>query len=290
MRVLRHPTEARELREENRRTGDKVGLVPTMGYLHEGHNSLLKAARTDCDLVVMSLFVNPTQFRAGEDLSTYPRDEERDFGIAEKSGVDVVYAPDPGDVYPSGFASRVEVTGLTEVLDGSESSRGPGHFAGVTTIVSKLFNLFDPDVSYFGQKDAQQATVIKRMTEDLDFRTEVVVLPTVRERDGLAMSSRNAYLSPESRERATAIWAALMETETVYPREGLEAALRAGRERLASAGIEPEYYEARYPGTLDPATDDSHEPILVAVAAKVDGTRLIDNILIEPTKQSRSTK
>jgi len=290
MKVLRNPAEARELREENRRTGNKVGLVPTMGYLHEGHNSLLKAARTDCEVVVMSLFVNPTQFRAGEDLSTYPRDEERDFEIAERAGVDVIYTPQPDDVYPPGFASKVEVTGLTEVLDGSEASRGPGHFSGVTTIVSKLFNLFDPDVAYFGQKDAQQATVIKRMAEDLDFRTEVVVLPTVRERDGLAMSSRNAYLSPESRERATAIWAALVETETVYPEAGLEKALEAGRERLASAGIEPEYFEARYPGTLDPATDDSREPILVAVAAKVDGTRLIDNILIEPTKQTRSTK
>lgn len=290
MRVLRHPAEARAFREESRQTGNKVGLVPTMGYLHEGHNSLLKAARADCDVVVMSLFVNPTQFRAGEDLSTYPRDEERDFGIAESSGVDVIYAPDPDDVYPPGFASKVEVTGLTEVLDGSEASRGPGHFSGVTTIVSKLFNLFDPDVAYFGQKDAQQATVIKRMAEDLDFRTEVVVLPTVRERDGLAMSSRNAYLSPESRERATAIWAALVETERVYPEDGLESALEAGRDRLAAAGIEPEYFEARYPGTLDPATDDSHEPILVAVAAKVDGTRLIDNILIEPSKQARSTK
>ena len=288
MKVIRHPSELREIREENRGSGAKVGLVPTMGYLHEGHNSLLKAAREQSDIVVMSLFVNPTQFKAGEDLSSYPRDEERDFAIAERAGVDLVYAPQPDDVYPSGFATKVEVTGLTEILCGSEDSRGPGHFSGVTTIVAKLLNAVDPDFAYFGQKDAQQASVIKRMAEDLDFRTEIVVLPTVRERDGLAMSSRNAYLSPESRERATAIWAALLETERTYSEDGLDAAIDAGVRHLKTAGIDPEYFEARYPGTLDPAIDDSEEPILVAVAAKVDGTRLIDNILIEPRK-TRST-
>ncbi len=288
MKVLRDPAELREARETNRVSGTKVGLVPTMGYLHEGHDSLLKTAREQSDLVVMSLFVNPTQFKAGEDLSSYPRDEVRDLAIAEAAGVDLVYAPDPDDVYPSGFATKVEVTGLTEVLCGSEDSRGPGHFSGVTTIVAKLLNAVDPDYAYFGQKDAQQASVIKRMAEDLDFRTEIIVLPTVRERDGLAMSSRNAYLSPESRERATAIWAALLEAERAYPQEGLDAALDAGVRHLQTAGIEPEYFEARFPGTLDPAIDDSEEAILVAVAAQVDGTRLIDNILIEPRK-NRST-
>lgn len=284
MKILRTPSELRVVRERNQQSGEKVGLVPTMGYLHEGHTSLLKAAREQSDLVVMSLFVNPAQFRAGEDLSSYPRDEERDLAIAEQAGVDLIYAPGPDDVYPSGFATKVEVTGLTEVLCGSEDGRGAGHFSGVTTIVAKLLNLIDPDFAYFGQKDAQQASVIKRMAEDLDFRTQIIVLPTVRERDGLAMSSRNAYLSPESRERATAIWAALLETERAYPVEGLDAALDAGIRHLGSAGIEPEYFEARYPGTLDPAIDDSEEAILVAVAAEVDGTRLIDNILIEPGK------
>ncbi|MDQ2700018.1 MAG: pantoate--beta-alanine ligase [Actinomycetota bacterium] len=290
MKVLRRPAELFEFREGNRRDGTIVGLVPTMGYLHEGHNSLLQAAREDCDAVVMSLFVNPAQFSAGEDLSTYPRDEERDFAIAEESGVDLVYAPSPEDVYPAGFATKVEVTGLTEVLCGSDRGRGPGHFSGVTTIVSKLLNAVDPDIAYFGQKDAQQATVIRRMAEDLDFRTRIVILPTIRERDGLAMSSRNAYLSPAARKRATAIWAALLETESVYPERGLSAALEAGRARLQQAGIEPEYFEARYPGTLDPAGENTQEAILVAVAAEVDGTRLIDNILIEPTKQPRSTE
>ncbi|MBX7188761.1 MAG: pantoate--beta-alanine ligase [Solirubrobacterales bacterium] len=275
------------LRDELRGQTVTVGLVPTMGYLHEGHNSLLKAARAENDAVVMSLFVNPTQFKAGEDLSTYPRDEERDLAIAESSGVDFIYAPLPDDVYPSGFATKVEVEGLTEVLCGSETSRGPGHFAGVTTVVTKLLNAVDPDVAYFGQKDAQQATVIRRMAEDLEFRTRIVILPTVRERDGLAMSSRNAYLSPEARERATAIWASLLETESVFSESGLDAALEAGRRHLQSAGITPEYFEARYPGTLDPAEGTGTDPILVAVAAKVDGTRLIDNILIEPSSTSR---
>ena len=290
MKVLRNPAEMHALREELRRQPVSVGLVPTMGYLHEGHNSLLRTAREENEVVVMSLFVNPTQFKAGEDLSTYPRDEQRDLAIAEGSGVDYVYAPLPDDVYPAGFASKVEVEGLTEVLCGSETSRGPGHFSGVTTIVAKLLNSVDPDVAYFGQKDAQQATVIRRMAEDLEFRTKIVILPTVRERDGLAMSSRNAYLSPESREKATAIWASLLETESVFAEDGLEAALAAGTRHLEMAGITPEYFEARYPGTLDPAEGTGEEPILVAVAAVVDGTRLIDNILIEPSSNTRRTQ
>jgi pantoate--beta-alanine ligase len=284
MKVLRTPAEMGEAREQARHDRITVGLVPTMGYLHEGHNSLLKAARDQCDRVVMSLFVNPTQFRPGEDLSIYPRDEQRDLAIARAAGVDLVYAPDVDDVYPPGFATEVAVTGLTEVLCGSPGSRGPSHFTGVTTIVAKLLNTVDPDYAYFGQKDVQQATVIQRMAEDLDFRTRIVVLPTVRERDGLAMSSRNAYLTDEARERAAAIWKALLETESVYATSGLEAGLEAGRQELDRAGITPEYFEARYPGTLDRAEADSEEAILVAVAADVDGTRLIDNILIEPEK------
>jgi pantoate--beta-alanine ligase len=287
MKTLRLPVEMHEQRDQLRHSGEKVGLVPTMGYLHEGHVSLLEAARGQCDRVVMSLFVNPTQFRPDEDLSEYPRDEKRDFAIAEEAGVDFIYAPAPETVYPEGFATKVEVEGLTAVLCGSRDGRGPGHFSGVTTIVAKLLNSVDPDVAFFGQKDAQQATVIRRMAEDLDFRTEIVIQPTVRERDGLALSSRNAYLSAPARERASAIWSALLETEAVYPDQGLDSALVAGRRKLEQAGIEPEYFEARYPGTLDPADDEPGEAILVAVAAEVDGTRLIDNILIEPDKQVR---
>lgn len=284
MKVLRDPADLSIARDDARRVGITVGLVPTMGYLHEGHNSLLKAAREQCDRVVMSLFVNPTQFRPGEDLGSYPRDEQRDLAIAREAGVDLVYAPEPEKIYPAGFATEVTVTGLTEVLCGSSDSRGPEHFSGVATIVAKLFNAVDPDFAYFGQKDAQQATVIKRMAEDLDFRTRVVVLPTVRDRDGLAMSSRNAYLSEGARERAAAIWKALLETESVYETAGLEASLEAGRNELERAGITPEYFEARFPGTLDPVEAGGDEAILVAVAAEIDGTRLIDNILIEPEK------
>lgn len=289
MKLLRTPAEMHDLRDEHRRLAPSVGLVPTMGYLHEGHGSLLAAARAECEVVVMSLFVNPTQFRAGEDLASYPRDEARDLAIAEAAGVDIVYAPLPDDIYPAGFATRVEVEGLTEVLCGSETSRGAGHFAGVTTIVAKLLNAVDPDAAYFGQKDAQQATVIRRMAEDLEFRTRIVILPTVRERDGLALSSRNAYLSPAAREKASAIWASLLETESVFAEAGLEAALKAGRRHLADSGITPEYFEARYPGTLDLADGEGSDPILVAVAAQVDGTRLIDNILIEPESDTRRT-
>ena len=179
-----------------------------MGYLHEGHLSLLRAARAECDLVVMSLFVNPTQFGPGEDLDRYPRDEERDLRLAAEAGVDLVYAPAVDEVYPEGFATAVEVGGgLTAVLDGDPARRGPEHFRGVTTVVAKLFNSVGPDVAYFGQKDAQQAAVIQRMVRDLDFPVRIEVMPTVREPDGLAMSSRNAYLDarrPPARRRALA--------------------------------------------------------------------------------------
>ena len=173
-----------------------------MGSLHEGHLSLLRAAREECDLVVMSLFVNPAQFGPGEDLDRYPRDEERDARLATEAGVDLVYAPSVAEVYPEGFGTSVVVDGLTEVLDGDPAQRGPEHFRGVTTVVAKLLNTVQPDVAYFGQKDAQQLAVIRRMVRDLDIPVQVEGLPTVRDDDGLALSSRNAYLGAEDRERA----------------------------------------------------------------------------------------
>jgi pantoate--beta-alanine ligase len=266
-----------------RREGHSIGLVPTMGFLHEGHLSLLRAARSECDVVVMSLFVNPAQFRPGEDLDRYPRDEERDLRLAMEAGVDFVYAPPVEEVYPEGFATQVEVGGdLTEVLDGDPSRRGPEHFRGVTTVVAKLFNSVQPDVAYFGQKDAQQAAVIRRMVADLDFPVRIEVLPTVREPDGLAMSSRNAYLGLEDRERAAALSRALRLAEETARVESLAAGLAVARAELEAAGIEPEYLEARDAESLQPATALNGSPVLIALAAQVGGARLIDNVVIRP--------
>ncbi|HEY0317160.1 MAG TPA: pantoate--beta-alanine ligase [Solirubrobacterales bacterium] len=281
--VLRSKAELRAALEPARRGGQAIGLVPTMGYLHEGHLSLLRAARADCDLVVMSLFVNPTQFGPGEDLDRYPRDEERDLLLASEAGVDIVFAPEVSEVYPHGFSSRVEVGGpLTMVLDGDPTRRGPEHFRGVTTVVAKLFNVVDPDVAYFGQKDAQQAAVIRRMVRDLDFPLRIEVLPTVREADGLAMSSRNAYLEPADRERAVALSRALALVEREAGNGSLSAAVDAGRRELAAAEVEPEYLEARDAESLEPVSELGERPVLVAVAARVGAARLIDNVLIRP--------
>ncbi|MFT3865359.1 MAG: pantoate--beta-alanine ligase [Solirubrobacterales bacterium] len=283
-RVVRGVDDLRAALAPHRREGRTIGLVPTMGFLHEGHVSLLRAARAQCDVVVMSLFVNPTQFGPNEDLDRYPRDEERDLRLAGEAGTDLVFAPVVEELYPDGFASAVEVTGrLTSVLDGDPGRRGPGHFRGVTTIVAKLFNIVGPDVAYFGQKDAQQAAVIKRMVRDLDFPLRVEVMPTVREEDGLAMSSRNVYLEGEDRLRAVAISRALAACEQqALALDSLDAGLAAARIELAAAAIEPEYLEARDAETLEPVEGIADRPVLVAVAAKVGGARLIDNVLIEP--------
>ncbi len=282
-RVVRAKAALRAELDGLRRQGQTIGLVPTMGYLHDGHVSLLRAARAECDAVVMSLFVNPTQFGPGEDLDRYPRDEDRDLRLATEAGVDFVYAPSVAEVYPDGFATAVEVGGnLTGVLDGDSSRRGASHFRGVTTVVAKLLNSVGPDVAYFGQKDAQQATVIRRMVRDLDIPVRIEVLPTVREADGLAMSSRNAYLDGEARERATALSRALQAAERGAREESLQAGLDAARRELASAGIEPEYLEARDAELLEPVAELGRRPVLVALAARVGGARLIDNVLIEP--------
>jgi pantoate--beta-alanine ligase len=255
-----------------------------MGALHEGHLSLLRAARSESDVVVMSLFVNPAQFAPCEDLDRYPRDEDRDVTLAEAEGVDLLYAPPLEEVYPDGFATSVEVdAGLTEVLCGDPRRRGPDHFRGVVTVVAKLFAAVGPDVAFFGQKDAQQAIVIRRMARDLDFPVEVAVLPTVREPDGLAMSSRNEYLEADERQRAVALSRALTAAErsAAAGEVRTEAALAAARRVLAEAGIEPEYLEARHAEDLTPAESFNGRPVLVAVAARVGKARLIDNLVIE---------
>jgi pantoate--beta-alanine ligase len=284
-RVVRGVGELRAALVPARRAGQTIGLVPTLGFLHDGHVSLLRAARAECDVVVMSLFVNPTQFGPNEDLDRYPRDEERDLRLAGAAGVDLVFAPSVDEMYPDGAATMVEVGGnLTSVLDGDPSRRGAAHFRGVTTIVAKLFNIVGPDVAYFGQKDAQQAAVIKRMARDLNFPLRVEVMPTVREEDGLAMSSRNIYLEPADRLRAVAISRALAAAEQqALALDSLDAGLTAARIELAAAAIEPEYLEARDAETLEPADGlRAGRPALIAVAAQVGGARLIDNVLVEP--------
>jgi pantoate--beta-alanine ligase len=280
VKFVRAKDELRAALAAARADGASVGLVPTMGCLHEGHVSLLRAARAECGFVVMSLFVNPAQFGPGEDLERYPRDERRDAELAGEAGVDLIYAPAVDEVYPDGFSTAVEVAGVTEVLCGDPGRRGPEHFRGVTTVVAKLFNSVQPDVAYFGRKDAQQVAAIRRMVRDLDFPIRIEALPIVREPDGLAMSSRNAYLSPDERERATALSRALRAVERTALGDSLAAALEAGRRELEEAGIEPEYLEARDAENLEAVAELDGRPVLIALAARVGPARLIDNVTI----------
>jgi pantoate--beta-alanine ligase len=256
-----------------------VGLVPTMGFFHDGHLSLMRAAREANATVVLSLFVNPTQFGPNEDLGSYPRDERRDLELAEREAVDVVFAPPVEEIYPDGFATTVEVGHLTEPLDGAAR---PGHFKGVTTVVTKLFNIVGPDAAYFGQKDAQQALVVSKLVRDLNMPVRVEVCPTVREPSGLAMSSRNAYLSPDERDRALALSRALGAAERAVESGRLDAAavLAAARHELDEAGIDPEYLELRSASDLSPA-ERVNGATLLAVAARVGRARLIDNTVLK---------
>lgn len=258
MRTLRRIEEVRAAIDPAKR----VGLVPTMGALHDGHLSLVRAARAECDVVVLSLFINPAQFGANEDIARYPRDEAQDARLAERAGVDVLFAPDAVELYPEGFATWVDV-GET----GAEGKARPGHFRGVATVCLKLFNIVRPQVAYFGQKDAQQAAVLRRLVRDLDLDIELRVLPTVRDRDGLALSSRNAYLSPGERERALTLPRAL---------EVGRAAHARGDDPVAAAeaalnGLQPDYVELV---ELDGAK-------VLASAARIGPTRLIDNVVLE---------
>ena len=289
MKIVRSRAELRDKLTEPRRQGKRIGLVPTMGYFHDGHLSLMRHARRQCDVVVVSLFVNPAQFSPGEDLDSYPRDEDRDAELAALEGVDLLWTPDSEQMYPDGFATAVEVANsLTGVLEGDPGHRGPSHFRGVSTVVAKLFNSVQPDVAYFGRKDAQQALVIERMTRDLDFPVEIEVLPTVREEDGLAYSSRNAYLTAEEREQATALSRALHAAEQAA-RDGetaVPALVEAARDELRRAGIEPEYVDARSAEDLSPMAELNGRPVLVAVAARVGRARLIDNVVITPKTEA----
>jgi pantoate--beta-alanine ligase len=271
-----------DVREALREAPAPVGLVPTMGALHEGHLALLQRAREDCATVVMSLFVNPTQFGGGEDLAAYPRDAARDGELARRAGVDLLFAPTVAEMYPDGFATTVVVAGgLSERLEGA--SRGPQHFHGVATVVTKLLNIVGPQTAYFGQKDAQQALVIRRLVRDLDIPTTIQVCPTIRERDGLARSSRNAYLNEAERRRAAGISQALRNAAAVIAggERDSEVAARAARTELERHEIVPEYVALVDPETLAPV-ERLDAPVLIAVAAHVGRARLIDNLIATP--------
>jgi pantoate--beta-alanine ligase len=281
VRTVRTVRELRHVLAPERRAGRTIGLVPTMGAFHDGHLSLIRRARRDCDVVVVSLFVNPTQFAPSEDLDAYPRDEQRDAGLAEAEGVDLLFAPPIEEVYPDGFATTVTVGGITEMLEGHPTRRGPSHFAGVTTVVTKLLNMAGPDVAYFGQKDAQQALVLRKLVRDLDIPVRIEVCPTVRDPDGLALSSRNAYLTEPERRQALALSRALRAADAAVEagERDAEAVLRAARAELDGAGIEPEYLELRSTTDLTPV-ERVNGSTLLAVAARVGRARLIDNVVL----------
>lgn len=253
------------------------GLVPTMGYLHEGHLSLMRRAREECASVIVSIFVNPLQFGEGEDLGRYPRDLERDLDLAAQAGMDAVFAPSTGELYPEGFATAVKVRGIEDILEGATR---PGHFTGVATVVSKLLNIVQPDLLYMGQKDAQQAVLVRRMIEDLNFPVRLVVSPTVRERDGLALSSRNVYLNLEERAAAAVISRALFAARDSGELDP-GALERMVRDKINSEPLARlEYVSANDAQTLDSVTDKTRS-ILVSCAVRFGGTRLIDNVVID---------
>ena len=264
-----------------RREGKRLGFVPTMGALHEGHLSLVRVARASADVVAASIFVNPTQFGPNEDLAKYPRSFERDCELLRQEGVELLFAPSVEEMYPAGAVTWVTVEGLSEKLDGRSR---PGHFRGVTTVVSKLFHIVEPDSAFFGQKDAAQAAIIRRMVRDLNLPVNIVICPIVREPDGLAMSSRNAYLDPEQRKRALVLHRSLLEVQRLADQGELGTArlVMAGREEFAHEPcVRLDYLEVVDPDSLDPVKDVSRGA-LVAVAAYVGNTRLIDNLLLKP--------
>ena len=286
MTTVRTVADLRAALTPARRDARSIGLVPTMGALHEGHLSLIRRARATCDVVVVSLFVNPAQFDDAADLSAYPRDEARDARLAEQAGADLLFAPPTGEVYPEGFSTSVRIAGITATLEGA--SRGEEHFAGVATVVAKLFNMAQPDVAFFGQKDAQQVAVIRRLVRDLDLPVRIEVGATVREPDGLALSSRNVRLTDGDRAQAVALPRAL-----AAAREAVAAGERdparvvtAARGAMLRLGVEPEYLELVSPHTFDLVRRIDGEQVLVAVAARVGDVRLIDNELLHPPTRS----
>jgi pantoate--beta-alanine ligase len=280
MRILRTAPGLRTALRPARRADRAIGLVPTMGALHEGHLSLIRAASEQTHEVVVSLFVNPSQFNDADDLAAYPRDEERDAALAQEAGADILFAPPAEIMYPPGFSTEVRVGGpLTERLEGAH--RGPEHFHGVTTVVTKLLNMVQPDAAFFGQKDAQQALVIRKLVRDLEIDVRIEIAPTVREADGLALSSRNLRLRGDNRQRALALNKALRAAEQAAAAGERDAAAIAqvARAQMQELQVEPEYLELVNPEDLTPVHVVRGDT-LVAVAARIGEVRLIDNTLI----------
>ncbi len=279
MDVLETIEQMRSACQAAKRGGKRLGFVPTMGALHEGHLSLVRAAKARCDVVAASIFVNPTQFGPHEDFSKYPRSFERDRGLLENEGVELLFAPSVEEMYPGGAVTFVAVEGLSERLCGKSR---PGHFRGVTTVVSKLFHIMQPDLAFFGQKDAAQVAIIRRMVRDLNLGVEIVACPIGRETDGLAMSSRNAYLSPQERKTALALSRSLAQVKRLFEQgERCTAKLgAAGKQVFAEEpSVRLDYLEIVNPETLEPVEHIS-DPALVGVAAFVGSTRLIDNVVL----------
>jgi pantoate--beta-alanine ligase len=279
MLLLRTIAEARSACARFRAAGKTLGLVPTMGALHPGHLSLVRAAQESCDAVVVSIFVNPTQFGPKEDFASYPRNFEQDCDTLEAAGVDVVFAPSVEEMYPPGASTFVEVAGLSDRLDGASR---PGHFRGVATVVTKLFHIFAPDVAFFGQKDAAQVAVLRRMVRDLRFAVRLEVCPTMREPDGLALSSRNRNLSEAERRQALVLYRALREVERRFQAGEVDSGKLIGEaQRILKEepGVQVEYFRIVGPETLEDVSD-VRPSSLVAVAARVGATRLIDNLLL----------
>lgn len=279
MKICHTIDEMRAARRAARQNQRQLGFVPTMGALHAGHISLVRAARQQCDAVAVSIFVNPTQFGPKEDFSKYPRTLERDRELLQAEGVDIVFAPSDQEMYPSGATTFVTVEGLSEKLCGRSR---PGHFRGVATVVAKLFNIVEPNFAFFGQKDAAQAVIIRRMVRDLAFDIEIVVCPIVREPDGLALSSRNAYLDPQQRKQATVLYRSLMRVQFLADHgesDSVRLIAAALEEIKQESEVRLDYFEIVDRETLDPIASTSHGA-LVAVAAFVGNTRLIDNIVL----------
>jgi pantoate--beta-alanine ligase len=281
MRLKKTIAETRSAAKALRLAGKTIGFVPTMGALHEGHLALVRAARRQCDVVIVSIFVNPTQFGPNEDLARYPRPFEQDCALLEGEGVDLLFAPSPEEMYPAGASTFVTVDELSSRLDGASR---PGHFRGVATVVAKLFHIVQPDIAFFGQKDAAQVAVLRRMVHDLDFDLQISVIPTVREQDGLAMSSRNRYLSPQERKSALVLSQALslMEGMAHLGEHDSDRLLTEGRRKLATEpGVRLDYLSIVHPVTLEPL-ENVASGALIAVAAYVGTTRLIDNVVLPP--------